>query len=68
MKSGYAQGVAGERALPGQASLRYLKVEAKRRRAAGEFPTLRHAQRAIERDLRAQPRRVRGTRRDQLFV
>jgi hypothetical protein len=32
--------VSGERALPEQASLRYLKLEAKRRRAAGEFATL----------------------------
>jgi hypothetical protein len=49
-KSGYARGVSGERALPEQPSLRYLKVEAKRRRAAGEFPTLHHAQRAIARE------------------
>ena len=42
--------MSGERALPEQASLRYLKVEAKRRRAAGEFPTLHHAQLAIARE------------------
>jgi len=42
--------VSGERALPGQASLRYLKVEAKRRRAAGEFRTLHEAQLAIARE------------------
>jgi CubicO group peptidase (beta-lactamase class C family) len=42
--------VSGERALPEQASLRYLKLEAKRRRAAGEFPTLHDAQRAIARE------------------
>ena len=36
--------VSGERALPEQASLRYLKLEAKRRRAAGEFTSLHHAQ------------------------
>jgi CubicO group peptidase (beta-lactamase class C family) len=42
--------VSGQRALPEQASLRYLKVEAKRRRAAGEFPTLHDAQLAIARE------------------
>jgi CubicO group peptidase (beta-lactamase class C family) len=42
--------VSGERALPEQASLRYLKLEAKRRHAAGEFPTLHDAQRAIARE------------------
>ena len=42
--------MSGERALPEQASLRYLKVEAKRRRAAGEFPTLHLAQLAIARE------------------
>jgi CubicO group peptidase (beta-lactamase class C family) len=42
--------VSGERALPEQASLRYLKVEAKRRRAAGEFATLQLAQLAIARE------------------
>lgn len=42
--------MSGERALPGQASLRYLKVEAKRRRAAGEFATLHLAQLAIARE------------------
>jgi len=50
MKSGYARTVSGERALPVQASLRYLKVEAKRRHAAGEFPTLHLAQLAIARE------------------
>ena len=40
----------GKRALPEQASLRYLKVEAKRRRAAGEFATLHEAQLAIARE------------------
>src|SRR6185312_10868287 len=50
MKSGYARTVSGERALPAQASLRYLKVEAKRRYAAGEFPTLHLAQLAIARE------------------
>ena len=38
------------RALPDQPSLRYLKVEAKRRLAAGEFPTLHDAQLAIARE------------------
>ena len=38
------------RELPGQPSLRYLKVEAKRRLSAGEFPTLHDAQLAIARE------------------
>ncbi|MFY9932886.1 MAG: hypothetical protein WAK82_33275, partial [Streptosporangiaceae bacterium] len=38
------------RALPDQASLRYLRVEAKRRLAAGEFPALHAAQAAIARE------------------
>ncbi len=38
------------RAVPGRASLRYLKVEAKRRLAAGEFPALHQAQLAIARE------------------
>jgi len=38
------------RVLPGQPSLRYLKVEAKRRLAAGEFATLHDAQLAIARE------------------
>ncbi|HEY1665884.1 MAG TPA: serine hydrolase [Trebonia sp.] len=42
--------MSGERALPEQASLRYLKLQAKRRRAAGEFPTLHDAQRTIARE------------------
>ena len=42
--------MSGERALPDQASLRYLKLEAKRRRAAGEFATLHDAQLAIARE------------------
>jgi hypothetical protein len=50
MKTGYARTVSGERALPVQASLRYLKVEAKRRHAAGEFPTPHLAQLAIARE------------------
>ena len=37
----------GPRPLPNRPSLRYLKLEAKRRLAAGEFPTLHHAQAAI---------------------
>jgi len=49
-RNGYALLVSGERALPGQASLRYLKVEAKRRRAAGEFATLQLAQLTIARE------------------
>lgn len=43
-------GVDGKRAVPEQASLRYLKVEAKRRQAAGEFATLHEAQLAIARE------------------
>jgi hypothetical protein len=50
MKSGWARTVSGERALPAQASLRYLKVEAKRRHAAGEFASLHLAQLAIARE------------------
>jgi CubicO group peptidase (beta-lactamase class C family) len=38
------------RALPDQPSLRYLKLEAKRRLSAGEFATLHEAQRAIARE------------------
>jgi CubicO group peptidase (beta-lactamase class C family) len=38
------------RALPDQPSLRYLKVEAKRRLSAGEFATLHEAQLAIARE------------------
>lgn len=37
------------RSLPGQPSLRYLKLEARRRLAAGEFATLHDAQLAIAR-------------------
>jgi CubicO group peptidase (beta-lactamase class C family) len=40
----------GPRLLPGQPSLRYLKLEAKRRLAAGEFPTLHDAQLAVARE------------------
>src|ERR1700727_1237133 len=38
---------APARPLPGRPSLRYLKLEAKRRLAAGEFPALHDAQLAI---------------------
>ena len=38
------------RSLPFQPSLRYLKLEAKRRLTAGEFPTLHDAQAAIARE------------------
>lgn len=38
------------RAFPDRPSLRYLKLEAKRRLAAGEFVTLHHAQLAIARE------------------
>ena len=40
----------GSRSLPGRPNLRYLKLEAKRRVAAGEFPTLHGAQLAIARE------------------
>ena len=40
----------GSRSLPGRPSLRYLKLEAKRRVAAGEFPSLHEAQVAIARE------------------
>lgn len=42
--------MSGERTLPEQASLRHLKLEAKRRRAAGEFATLHDAQHAVARE------------------
>jgi CubicO group peptidase (beta-lactamase class C family) len=42
--------MSGQRALPPQASLRYLKLEAKRRLAAGEFAALHEAQLAIARE------------------
>ncbi|HXT94537.1 MAG TPA: hypothetical protein VN714_35335, partial [Trebonia sp.] len=42
--------MSGTRALPENASLRHLKLEAKRRRAAGEFPSLHDAQLAIARE------------------
>jgi hypothetical protein len=37
----------GSRSLPARPSLRFLRLEAKRRLAAGEFPTLHEAQAAI---------------------
>jgi CubicO group peptidase (beta-lactamase class C family) len=40
----------GSRSLPGRPNLRHLKVEAKRRAAAGEFPSLHEAQVAIARE------------------
>ncbi len=42
--------MTGERALPERASLRFLKLAAKRRHAAGEFPTLHAAQQAVARE------------------
>ena len=42
--------MSGQRALPEQASLRHLKLEAKRRLAAAEFPTLHAAQLAVARE------------------
>jgi CubicO group peptidase (beta-lactamase class C family) len=41
---------ARARSLPSRPSLRYLKLEAKRRLAGGEFPTLHEAQAAIARE------------------
>ena len=38
------------RSLPGRPSLRYLKIEAKRRLRAGEFATLDEAQLAVARE------------------
>jgi CubicO group peptidase (beta-lactamase class C family) len=43
-------GQANSRSLPGRPNLRHLKLEAKRRVAAGEFPTLHEAQAAIARE------------------
>ena len=43
-------GAPDSRALPSRPSLRHLKLEAKRRVAAGEFPTLHEAQVAIARE------------------
>jgi len=40
----------GSRSLPGRPNLRHLKLEAKRRVAAGEFPSLHDAQAAIARE------------------
>jgi CubicO group peptidase (beta-lactamase class C family) len=40
----------GPRSLPGRPSLRYLRLEAKRRLAAGEFPNLHDAQTAVARE------------------
>jgi CubicO group peptidase (beta-lactamase class C family) len=40
----------GSRSLPDQPNLRYLRLEAKRRLAAGEFPTLHDAQAGIARE------------------
>ena len=40
----------GSRSLPSRPSLRYLRLEAKRRLAAGEFPTLHDAQTAVARE------------------
>ena len=42
--------MSDERALPDHASLRYLRVAAKRRHAAGEFATLHDAQLAVARE------------------
>ena len=43
-------GQANSRSLPGRPNLRHLKLEAKRRVAAGEFPTLHEAQVTIARE------------------
>src|SRR5580692_7553246 len=46
-KTSAAKAGPSARPLPGRPSLRYLKLEAKRRVAAGEFPALHDAQLAI---------------------
>jgi hypothetical protein len=46
-KASAAKTSGSTRPLPGRPSLRYLKLEAKRRLAAGEFPALHDAQLAI---------------------
>jgi CubicO group peptidase (beta-lactamase class C family) len=46
-KTGAVKAGPSTRPLPGRPSLRYLKLEAKRRLAAGEFPALHDAQLAI---------------------
>ena len=43
-------GEPSSRSLPGRPNLRHLKLEAKRRLAAGEFPSLHEAQAAIARE------------------
>ena len=43
-------GQPSSRSLPGRPNLRHLKLEAKRRLAAGEFPSLHEAQAAIARE------------------
>jgi CubicO group peptidase (beta-lactamase class C family) len=43
-------GQASSRSLPGRPNLRHLKLEAKRRLAAGEFPSLHEAQVALARE------------------
>ena len=43
-------GPPNSRSLPGRPNLRHLKLEAKRRVAAGEFPTLHEAQAAVARE------------------
>ncbi len=43
-------GQANSRSLPGRPNLRHLKLEAKRRLAAGEFGSLHEAQVAIARE------------------
>jgi len=40
----------GSRSLPGRPNVRYLRIEAKRRLAAGEFGSLHDAQAAIARE------------------
>jgi hypothetical protein len=40
----------GSRSLPDRPNLRYLRLEAKRRHAAGEFPTLHEAQTGVARE------------------
>ncbi len=55
------------RPLPDRPNLRYLKLEAKRRLAAGEFATLHEAQLAIARARAAELDRAQGAHRRDRF-
>src|SRR5271156_5366349 len=49
-REGRAAMSGGSRSLPSRPSLRYIRLEAKRRLAAGEFPALHDAYTAIARE------------------